>query len=817
MPSFSLAEVDHLRNNIDFASIAQFFHTFQSAFRPWPVSYNPATFLSRTNRNLNRNRKQTDDDYVFATEDLERMLLDRNERYRLEELMVRMLRLLTRNRFINKDTWQMYFAREIEKRQIMDTNPLYSTDHLEEEPEEVKLSNEQPKDEAMEETTDKPKDEPKAESKDETEAPKDEAKDEPLEERKKEQIEEQKEEPPKNEASVKEETEKEQANGEQANDTQVKGEAKEDIGQITAPKPSPAVERKQLVDYFSLSIDTQVSLLHLLCELQLDDAERFREHLDNEEDAIHWRVDPIGYDSKGSTFWLFDDNRLYKEMVPPKPKSKKKAASKPSSRRAGSRRTTRRSAAQKAETQEEEGEEEEYVPWKLICLNASDWEQLPRKFEQSPHASEQHFYDLLVNDVLPKVLPVIQEHEENLRKQEALASRKRSSRLMFKEIEALERDQASLQAETSRRSSRREEQERKREQQQKEEAARAREERIRDRERRLLEREHQQAERERKKAIQESMLESQKATAETTAARKKQQKEEQGPPKRKRGRKPKKKQEEDAWNFDCVCGISGQNIDDGSPLIACERCGTWQHIDCLKHDGQIDESRANLKNFVFMCRPCSEKESQHEVDIDGMDDTEPPRAFKKIRFKAYTRKPNGQDSVPGQPAMPVHSLPPINSSSMYTPYLAPIVPGPMNSGHGSHQALPPMGLPHSSSSGPQLPPLLPHLAPQRMPPPPHGMPPPPPHLHQPLPYQQQHIFPTRPGQVPSPVHPQSPPSSSPAAPFSHAPSGAPPPHSNGAYPAQHHYPQTYQHSPPAPAPPPPPQHYSQHYQQHPPR
>lgn len=68
MPSFSPTDVDHLRNNIDFASIAQFFHTFQSAFRPWPVSYNPATFLSRTNRNLNRNRKQTDDDYVFATE-----------------------------------------------------------------------------------------------------------------------------------------------------------------------------------------------------------------------------------------------------------------------------------------------------------------------------------------------------------------------------------------------------------------------------------------------------------------------------------------------------------------------------------------------------------------------------------------------------------------------------------------------------------------------------------------------------------------------------------------------------------------------------
>lgn len=61
-------ELNRLRNNIDFASVAQFFHTFQSAFRPWPVAHDPTTFYAHANFSSGRGNKQSNDDYVFTTE-----------------------------------------------------------------------------------------------------------------------------------------------------------------------------------------------------------------------------------------------------------------------------------------------------------------------------------------------------------------------------------------------------------------------------------------------------------------------------------------------------------------------------------------------------------------------------------------------------------------------------------------------------------------------------------------------------------------------------------------------------------------------------
>ena len=68
MSAENLEEIDKIRNNIEFASIAQFFHTFQSAFHPWPAAYNPASFLANQTHLANQAAKRSDDDYVFATE-----------------------------------------------------------------------------------------------------------------------------------------------------------------------------------------------------------------------------------------------------------------------------------------------------------------------------------------------------------------------------------------------------------------------------------------------------------------------------------------------------------------------------------------------------------------------------------------------------------------------------------------------------------------------------------------------------------------------------------------------------------------------------
>jgi hypothetical protein len=64
----------------------------------------------------------------------------------------------------------------------------------------------------------------------------------------------------------------------------------------------------------------------VLCEMMLDDPEKFRLNMKDQEDQHHWvkhlvkwpslemvrllivlqRVDPIGYDAQLNTYWLFD-------------------------------------------------------------------------------------------------------------------------------------------------------------------------------------------------------------------------------------------------------------------------------------------------------------------------------------------------------------------------------------------------------------------------------------------------------------------------------------------------------------------------------
>lgn len=63
--------------------------------------------------------------------------------------------------------------------------------------------------------------------------------------------------------------------------------------------------------------------------------------------------------------------------------------------------------------------------------------------------------------------------------------------------------------------------------------------------------------------------------------------------------------QEDEWTFDCaVCGVHGQNIDDGTHCIACDKCNIWQHSHC--HG--IALADAERDDFHFVCSDCKHKE-----------------------------------------------------------------------------------------------------------------------------------------------------------------------------------------------------------------
>ncbi|KAG0163810.1 hypothetical protein DFQ28_011160 [Apophysomyces sp. BC1034] len=502
----NLADLDRLRSNIEFTSIAQFFHTFQDAFRPWPARFSDPLPISRTG--IIGGNDLAEDNSAFATESG---------------------KASTRRTDNTNDTWQTYFAREFDKREPDESNPFYSNGYL-------------PVSTITTTTTTTTQ-----------------------------------------------------------NDT----------------SDSESDKQTDTIDFYTLTLETKVHLLDVLCNWQMEDPERFRDHLGIEDDPVQWRVDPIGYDAKGSSFWLFDDNRLYKETPQPKPKpASQKAKQKHKPARRSQRRNTRSNDGDLPVVSEEEadnnGDEEIWMPWKLICLTSEDWEKLPEKFANSIHLDEQRFHRSLVNDVLPKVLPVVQDHEKIMKKEAAIIHRKRSSRLMVRELQALESGQPHDYCQGGlRSSSRREEKARQREEQEKETAAKAREERLLERERRLMEREQAQQDQERRKE--------RRATNAEIVIKKESSK-------RKRGRKPKvRKQSEDedeeSWTFDCVCGVSGQNMDDGSPMIACERCEIWQHIDCLRKAGQIDKSLKSLDNVQFVCFHCLESDQRRHGDASEQNKT----------------------------------------------------------------------------------------------------------------------------------------------------------------------------------------------------
>lgn len=66
----------------------------------------------------------------------------------------------------------------------------------------------------------------------------------------------------------------------------------------------------------------------------------------------------------------------------------------------------------------------------------------------------------------------------------------------------------------------------------------------------------------------------------------------------------KEQEEEDKWVFDCSgCGLHGENVDDGTHSVACEKCNIWQHSKC----NGIKEADAEREDFHFVCSDCKRK------------------------------------------------------------------------------------------------------------------------------------------------------------------------------------------------------------------
>jgi hypothetical protein len=179
---------------------------------------------------------------------------------------------------------------------------------------------------------------------------------------------------------------------------------------------------------------------------------------------LQQRIEPAGWDAKERTYFILDDNRLYRRTdlpPPPLPAPKPKKNSKKA--KAAARASKRRKVSEVVPESEGDLAEEELgrpeiegvddgfggMKWECVAVTLEQFNEFIESIRRSRHPDEKELHDVLVADVLP-VLE--QQAEERKRKEirrerellalEKLATAKRSSRIASKLEKQREEEEA---------------------------------------------------------------------------------------------------------------------------------------------------------------------------------------------------------------------------------------------------------------------------------------------------------------------------------------------------------------------------------------
>lgn len=136
-------------------------------------------------------------------------------------------------------------------------------------------------------------------------------------------------------------------------------------------------------DFQSLSPRTKLKILHLLCDFRLDGAEL------NNIKADCLRIEPLGFDEHGSTYWYFYGTRLYREDFLSISEKKKRRKLDPNA---------------------------SDTIWQVICFTEDDWKNLAAKLEKSTNRRARALYNILKVNFLPKIPSLFKEKERQRRR-----------------------------------------------------------------------------------------------------------------------------------------------------------------------------------------------------------------------------------------------------------------------------------------------------------------------------------------------------------------------------------------------------------------
>ncbi|KAJ6786875.1 hypothetical protein PWT90_00016 [Aphanocladium album] len=421
-----------------------------------------------------------------------------------------------------------------------------------------------------------------------------------------------------------------------------------------APTENPLGDGETTWCSFSeLDAPTKITILQRLTQWIMSQPERLREKMDESRDIdqTSWRIEPYGWDGDDRTYYVLDDNRVYRlseapEPPNPRPKSKKTYGT---SRRSGKRRHTSNTPLTDGRTPDEAVASESSpsksslggLTWECVAVTLDDVRGLVDGFQKTRDANEK----ILRNQLDMHLLPILEKQEESRKRKEAqhqrellslakMANAKRSSRIAGKIEQQKEEEKI------------KEEQERARKQletQHRDEQKRMNLERERDF--RLFSREKRLKERAARRRLHEEELaqlsEDHKAAPDGRTRMSDRQL--QSEIDRNKRALEALEEEDENWTFDCVCGLYGQ-VDDGAHSVACERCNVWQHSNCVG----IKEAEADRADFHFICGSCKRQ----------MENASTPR---KTVIKLKIKSP--QESMrhaSGSSALQVSSLPRIN-------------------------------------------------------------------------------------------------------------------------------------------------------------
>ncbi|TPX17437.1 uncharacterized protein E0L32_003080 [Thyridium curvatum] len=390
--------------------------------------------------------------------------------------------------------------------------------------------------------------------------------------------------------------------------------------------PNPFGTDETPAKFSSFDIFTKIRTLQHMTQIIMKQPEKLRERMTELKEADHdhtsWRIEPYGWDRHDRTYFVLDDNRIYRltdapPPPPPAPKPKKNSKKARAAARASKRRRLSAALESAAEDGGDEASENGYEPveeiddglggmkWECIAVNLDQVRDFLATIQKTKDPNEK----VLRDQVQEHLVPILEAQEEKRKRREKerekellnlakMANAKRSSRIANK-VEHQRQEEIAQEEERKRSeevaAARKAEQQRRKLERERESRMMSRENRLKDREARRLQHEEELAQ------LSEDSKNMSSGTGRVSERKL------QADIERSKQALKELEEEEDDWVFDCICGLHGQ-VDDGQHSVACERCNVWQHSKCLG----ISESDAERDDFHFICESCHRRQEEKE-------------------------------------------------------------------------------------------------------------------------------------------------------------------------------------------------------------